>query len=154
MQAYPPRSLNDNRDGQQDVVGVDQAHCDPCEASKGCMDSIVRQDLAVDAVIGRGRNGANQVRRVYVLDISVFEAFLDFALQPGPHIFQDGVATEICLDVTRHQEFLHQTSESPVGRAEEQCYTRQMNSAFYRAVALGQAPKALLVVLSTSSASA
>lgn len=61
VQAYPPRGLNDYRNGQKDIVGVDQAHSHTSEASKGCMDSIVCQDLAVDAVIGRRGNGANEV---------------------------------------------------------------------------------------------
>ena len=105
-QAYPSRSLNDNRNRQKDVVGVDKTHSHTSEASKGCMDSIVCQDFAVDAVIGGGGNGTNEVRRVDVLHICIFETLLDFALQPGPHIFQNGVPAEICLDVTRHQDFL------------------------------------------------
>ena len=110
------------------------------------MDGIVRQDLAVNAVIGRSRNRANQVRRVYVLDISVFEAFLDLAFQPWPHIFQNGVAAEICLDVTRHQDFLHQASDSPLGRAGKYC--------IYRVLHWVKHPRLFPAVLNTSRASA
>lgn len=81
-------------------MGVDQTHSDTSEAGKGCMDSIVRQDLAVDAIIGCGGDGADEVGGVYVLHISILEALLDFALQPGAHIFEDGVAAEVCLDIT------------------------------------------------------
>ena len=96
---YPSRSLDDHRDGQDDVMGVDQTHSHTSEASKGCMHGIVCQDLAVDPVIGGGRDGPDEVGRVDVLDISVLEALLDLALQPGPHIFQDGVAAQIRLDI-------------------------------------------------------
>lgn len=97
--AYPSRSLDDHRDGQDDIMGVDQTHSDTSEASKGCMHGIVCQDLAVDPVIGGGRDGPDEVGRVNVLDISILEALLDLALQPGAHIFQDGVAAQICLDI-------------------------------------------------------
>ena len=65
------------------------------------MDSIVGQDLAVDAVARSCGYGANQVRGVNVLHISIPEALFDFSLQPDAHILQDGVATEICLHILR-----------------------------------------------------
>ena len=81
-------------------MGVDQTHSDPREAGKGGMHSVVCQDLAVDAVIGCGWNRAYEVGRVDVLHVCFLEALFDLGLQPGPHIFQNGVATEVCLDVT------------------------------------------------------
>lgn len=45
------RCLDDDRDGQVNVVRVDETNCNACEARKGCMYCIVGKDLAVDAVI-------------------------------------------------------------------------------------------------------
>ena len=37
--------LDDDRDGQVDIVGVDKAHCAPSVASKCGMHCVMRQDL-------------------------------------------------------------------------------------------------------------
>ena len=99
-QTHPSRRLNDHRNWKQNVVCVDQTYSHTSEACKGCMHSIVCQDLAVYAVARSCGNGADQVGGVDVLHICLFEALLDLRFKPGSHVFKDGVAAEICLYVT------------------------------------------------------
>jgi hypothetical protein len=49
MTAYPARSLNDDRDGQVHIVGVDKAHSYSRVAGKCRMNSIVCQNLCKQA---------------------------------------------------------------------------------------------------------
>lgn len=58
---HPSRRLNDHWNWKQDIVCVDQTHSHASEACKGCMYSIVRQDLAVYAVARSCGYGADQV---------------------------------------------------------------------------------------------
>lgn len=56
-----PRSLDDEGDGQVTEVRVDQAGHSAGEARKRSVHSVVRKNLAVDAIVGGGGNGANDV---------------------------------------------------------------------------------------------
>lgn len=65
--------LYDDWDGKVDIVGVDEANCASSEACKGSMHCTLAQHLAVDAVIGGGRNGSDHVGWVNVLDVNVLQ---------------------------------------------------------------------------------
>jgi len=53
---YLPWGLNDDGNGQVDVVRVHQPHSDAGIAAKRCMHCIMRQNLAVDPIIACGGN--------------------------------------------------------------------------------------------------
>ncbi len=59
---HPARGRDDDRDGQQHVVRVDQAHRDARVPRESRVHGVVRQDLAVDAVVGDARHAASTAR--------------------------------------------------------------------------------------------
>mmetsp|Transcript_25298 Transcript_25298/g.60183 ORF Transcript_25298/g.60183 Transcript_25298/m.60183 type:complete len:453 (+) Transcript_25298:394-1752(+) len=89
--------LDDDGDGQVNVVGVDEPHGDPREAGKGAVDGVVGEDLAVDPVARVGGDRADHVGRVDVLDVHVREVVLHLLLEPLPDVAQDAVARGVRL---------------------------------------------------------
>lgn len=91
-------------------MGVDEPHSQPGKAGKRGVHGIVGQDLAVDAVIRDGGDGADDVGGVDVLDVDVLEVALELVAHPDANVLQDGVPAGICGHIRpTGKDVLHST---------------------------------------------
>ena len=76
------------------------------EAGKGAVHGVVRENLAVDPILARGRDRANHVRGVDVLDIRVLDLAPQDCAQVAADVGEHRVAARVPL-VALGEEILH-----------------------------------------------